>query len=491
MNRRRRTTVGLIAALVLVFLAIGLVRTAGMRSHQVAPAYPAPVVLDAAAAAERLAALIRVPTVSWGDASKRDAGAFDRIVQLLDDSFPRVHAQLTREVIARWSLLYEWRGQRLDLPPIILTSHLDVVPADPATVAQWTHAPFDGAIADGSVWGRGAIDDKSGVAGLLEAADALLASGFAPTRTVYFAFGHNEEGGGDPSGAAALAAALAARGVSNAWLMDEGGLIYDQVQGVRQPVAFVGVAEKAVMTLEIAAGAAGGHAGMPPAESAIGILARALDRLEQSPMPARLDGAAQAMFLTLAPDMTFPMRAAFANLGIARPLVLRMLSAKPQTNALIRTTTALTMLEGSPKANVLATRARAVASIRLLPGDTPESVESHVRRVVNDERITLTALELPTQASRVSAANTPEFATLSSAIRAVYPNVLVAPYLTVAATDAREYRAVASQTYRFLPVYQDGALESIHGINEHIRIDAYERAIRVYATLMRELAGPR
>jgi carboxypeptidase PM20D1 len=187
--------------------------------------------------------------------------------------------------------------------------------------------------------------------------------------------------------------------------------------------------------------------------------------------------------------MTFAMRAAFANLAVTRPLVLRLLATKPQTNALIRTTTALTMLEGSPKANVLATRARAVANFRLLPGDTPEAVELHVRHVVDDPRIQLTRLGAPTLASAVSASNTVEFAELSGAIRAVYPNALVAPFLTIAATDARQYDAVAPQTYRFLPVYQDGALESIHGINEHIRIDAYEKAIRVYATIIRELAG--
>ena len=206
-------------------------------------------------------------------------------------------------------------------------------------------------------------------------------------------------------------------------------------------------------------------------------------------MPARLDGAAQAMFLTLAPHMAFPMRAAFANLWVTRPLVLRLLAGNPQTNALIRTTTALTMLEGSPKANVLATRARAVANFRLLPGDTPDLVLSHVRRVVNDARIEVTPLGGSTMASAVSASDTPEFAALSRAIRAVYPNALVAPFLTIAATDSRAYGGVASHTYRFLPVYQDGALDMIHGINEHVRIDAYEKAIRVYATLIRELAG--
>jgi len=488
MGMRRRNTVWFAVVVVVGLSAAASVRALLLRSVQVAPARQASVTVDATAAAGRLGALVRAPTVSWGETARRDPVAFDRLSTILTESFPNVHRVLSREAIARWSLLYTWRGSRPDLPPIVLTSHLDVVPVEPGTESRWTHPPFEGVVADGSVWGRGTIDDKSGVGGLLEAAEALIAAGFVPARTIYFAFGHNEEGGGDPSGAAQLAATLAGRGVHDAWLLDEGGLIYDQLLGVRQPVAFVGIAEKEVAALELVAHSAGGHAAMPPTPTAVGLLAEAIDRLERHPMPARLDGPTRQMFDTLAPEMSFGMKLAFANLWLTRPIMLRVASARAQTNALIRTTEAPTMISASPKINVLAAEARAFVNVRLLPGDTPEMVERHTRDVVGDDRVDVRLVGSSGTPSRASATNTPEFAALEASIRAVYPHALVAPYLTIAATDAREYAAVAPNTYRFLPIYQHGALEMIHGTDEHVTIEAYERAIRVYATLIEQLA---
>ena len=489
MRRRLIKTVGLLALLVLFVLGLSITRAARLRSVQVAPGAPAPIVVDPGGAASRLAALLRLPTVSWDDPSKRETAAFDGLDQVLAESFPGVHRMLTLETVARWSRLYTWRGIRPDLPPIILTSHLDVVPVEPGTEARWTHPPFSGVIADGSIWGRGALDDKSGVAGLLEAAELLIGTGFAPARTIYFAFGHNEEGGGDASGAGQIARVLASRGVRDAWLMGEGGLIYDQVIGIHWPVALVGIAEKASMTVELVAHSEGGHASMPPAPTAVGILARAIDRLEHQQMPARLDGATRQMFEGLAPEMPFGLKLAFANLWLTKPLLLQFATSKPQTNAIVRTTTAPTMLSASPKVNVLASEAHAFVNFRLLPGDSAADIEAHVRSVVDDPRIDIRVAGRPPAQLRVAATDTPDCAALSAAVRAVYPDVIVAPYLTIAATDAREYGAVAPNTYRFLPIYQHGALEMIHGTDEHVQIDAYEKAIRVYATLIMKLAG--
>lgn len=472
----------------------------GLESRQVPPGTPAPILIDALAAAERLAGAIRFPTVSIlvgspgsagsvGDAAGRDTAAFFGLHQYLLDTFPNVSRVLTREAVANFSLLYTWRGTNAALPPVVLLSHLDVVPAE---AGGWTHGPFSGDIADGRIWGRGTIDDKSGVLGLLEAVEALIASGFIPVRTIYLAFGHNEEGSTDPSGARAIARELAARGVRDAWLLDEGGLIYDGVAGVARPVAFVGITEKTPINVELHVRAAGGHASMPPRETAVGTLARAIDKIEGTPMPARLDGAAREMFQTLAPEMVLPKRFAFANLWFMQPEVLRQLASKPETNAIIRTTIAATQIEGSPRANMLATDARAVLNIRLLPGDSVNAVLAHLHKVIGDPRVEIVGAGPPDPyrpATPIARIDTPEFAALARAIRAVYPDVLVSPYLTMAATDARHYSDVAPNAYRFLPIFQDGALETVHGVNEHVRIDAYEKAIRVYATVMRELAG--
>ena len=473
----------------LAVILVGTLRTIGLRTRQPAPGTPAAITVDPRAAAERLAGAIRFPTISWGDASKRDSNAFLGLHAYLAEQFPAVARSLSRETIATYSLLYTWPGRRGDLPPVILLAHLDVVPAD-LSGRQWTQPPFGGAVADGSVWGRGAIDDKSGVLGLLEAVEALVAAGFTPERTVYLAFGHNEEDGGDASGAAAIAQHLAGRGIHDAWLLDEGGLILDGVPGVTRPVAFVGITEKVPVNIELRVEAAGGHASMPPAETAVGILGRALDRLEQRPMPARLDGAVRETFMTLAPEMTLPMRVLFANLWLTRPVILRRLAAQPRTNATFRTTMAPTMLEASPKANVLAVAARAVVNVRLLPGDTVDTVTRHMRSAIDDGRVTIAVLTGEAgNAPPISPTQTGEFARLGSAIRSVYPNALVAPLLTIGATDSRFYTSIAPLTYRLLPIHFADALEVMHGVDERVPIDAYANAIRTYATIIKEMAA--
>jgi carboxypeptidase PM20D1 len=472
-----------------VVIGVGTVRTVRLRSVQPAPGSPAAIAFDPDAAAERLGGAIRFPTVSWGDASKRDTTAFLDLHAYLHDQFPGISRVLRREAIATYSLLYTWPGRRADLPPVILVAHLDVVPVE-SSGRPWTQPPFSGALANGSVWGRGAIDDKSGVLGLLEAIEALLAAGFTPERTVYLAFGHNEEDGGDASGAAAIAQHLADRGVHDAWLLDEGGVIYDRVPGVRQPVAFIGITEKDPVIFELRVAGAGGHASMPHSETATGLLGRALDRLEQRPMPSRLDGAARAMFMTLAPEMTIPMRAVFANLWLTRPMVLRRFAMTPETNATIRTTMASTMLQASQKANVLPTSAHAIVNVRLLPGDTTDTVTRHMQSVIDDGRVQIRVLAGgDRKPPPVSPTATPEFARLGSAIRSIYPDVLVAPVLTVAATDSRHFVKIAPHMYRFLPIHFDGAFETVHGVDEHVRVDAYANAIRIYATIVKDLAG--
>jgi carboxypeptidase PM20D1 len=207
-------------------------------------------------------------------------------------------------------------------------------------------------------------------------------------------------------------------------------------------------------------------------------------------MRPRFAGAARETFTTLAPEMSLPMRVLFANLWLTRPLIVRRFAAEPRTNALLRTTIAPTMLEASPKANVLATSARAIVNVRLLPEDAVDSVMRHMRSAIDDDRVTVTvpAGEAGT-APPISPTETGEFARLGSAIRSVYPDVLVAPLLTVGATDSRFYTAIAPRAYRFLPVHFSDALDVIHGIDERIPVDAYANAIRTYATIIKEMAG--
>jgi carboxypeptidase PM20D1 len=450
------------------------------------PAMPAPDVVVPAGAADRLSGAIRIRTISPEEPSAFDADAFERFHGYLESAFPRVHAQLRREIVGTHSLLYTWQGTDPTANPILLIGHMDVVPIEPGTEDKWTHDPFGGAIVDGFIWGRGAIDNKSAVLGTLEAVEMLLAENFRPARTVYLAYGHDEEIGG-VAGARQIAALLKTRGVKLELVLDEGGVIGDGVLGgVQDPVALVGIAEKGFATIELTARVAGGHSSMPPAQSAVGIVSAAVARLEQNPMPARLEGPTRQMFDQVGPQFPPVQRALFANLWLTRAAVVRRLAKNPATNAMVRTTTAPTIFQAGSKDNVLPSYARALINFRILPGDSVTSVVEHVRRVVDHDRVEIKQSgRFFAEPSPVSRTDSNAFRTLERTIRSIVPNAIVAPYLVVVVTDARYYADISENIFRFLPLRLTSRdLERMHGIDERVGVPEYEMAIRTYRQLL-------
>ncbi|HET8622212.1 MAG TPA: M20/M25/M40 family metallo-hydrolase [Gemmatimonadales bacterium] len=478
----------LLAGLAVVALAaIVLLRTARLQSRQVTPPPPRPIVFDTAAAASRLAEAIRVRTISREDGPAADS-VFARLHATLAAAFPRTHVALSRERMGG-SLLFTWPGTDPSRPPIILTGHLDVVPIDPASESRWTHPAFAGVVADGFIWGRGAIDDKGSVLAILEAIEALLVEGFAPARSVYLAFGHDEEISG-LAGAKRLAAALAARGVRADWVLDEGGAITQGlVPGVSAPVAVVGIAEKGYVDVELVATDVGGHSSTPPAHTAIGRLARAINRIEERPFPARAAGATRALLEHAAPEMSLPYRIAFANLWLFQRPVLARFAEDQRSAAAVRTTTAVTVVSGGTKANVLPTEARAVVNFRTLPGDSAVAVIEAVRRAVDDSAVAVRALHEPSEASAVSSPDSEGYRAVAAAIRQTFPGTVVAPYLVIGATDARHYAGLTSTMLRFAPGFEtDTTPPRAHGTDERVGVGEHAQAIRFYAQLIRDAA---
>jgi carboxypeptidase PM20D1 len=458
-------------------------------AHAFLPLAPVFEVADGAAA--RLAGAVRIRTISSEDPGTLDAGAFRELHAYLESAFPRVHARLRRETVAAHSLLYTWPGSDPSLKPMLLLGHLDVVPVESGSESAWRHGPFSGDIAEGFIWGRGAIDNKSTVVGTLEAVETLLGEGFQPARTVYLAFGHDEETGG-AAGAAEIAALLGRRGIRLEMVLDEGGVIGDGLlPGVSGPVALVGIAEKGFVSVELSVRAPGGHSSLPPRQTAAGIVSAAVARLEASPMPARLTGPTEQLFDTIGPRMPFVPRTLFANLWLARTLVLAKLEASPTTNAMVRTTTAVTLLQAGTKDNVLPSHARAVVNFRLLPGDSVAGVLAHVRSVVDDARVEVrTGGRFTAEPSAVSSTESGAFHALERSIRGVTPDAVVAPYLVVVVTDARHYAGLTDNVFRFLPIRVGPRdLERMHGIDERIGIEVYEDAIRTYRELIVEVAS--
>ncbi len=477
----KRVGVGLLLAVV-VLAAVLLVRTVLLPPPPEPGTPPDPPAIEIDAAAERLAQAIRIETISRGREEPVPAADFLQLHQLLQRSFPEVHRTLEREVIGDYSLLYTWRGTDPEAAPIGLLAHLDVVPVP--NPDAWQQPAFSGNIADGFIWGRGSLDDKGSVLAILEAAEYLLASGFEPTRTVYLAFGHDEEIGGT-RGAKAIAETLAARGVKLDFVLDEGSVVIQgAMPGLAQPLALIGVAEKGYATLQLTAEADGGHSSMPPRDGVIARLARALDRLEHHQMPARLEPPVDAMLTTLAPYMPFGMRLALANQWLFRPILVKIFAGAHNTNALIRTTTALTIAHSGIKENVLPQTGRAVINFRILPGDTAASVVEHVRAVIDDPNVGVDVLEAH-DPMPVSSTETAGYRAITAATAAAFPTAAIAPGLVIATTDSHHYAEVARDLYRFEPVHMmPEDLARLHGVDERIGVEQYRQMITFYVRLL-------
>jgi len=481
----------IVAALAMVAI-VAIVNTARFVSKQ-PPGEPAvQIAVDAEAAAQHLAGAVRFQTVSFEEAAKVDHAAFEALHGYLEQAYPAVHATLTREVVNRSSLLYTWRGRESTLDPMVLMGHLDVVPVVPGTEAQWSHPPFAGDIADGYVWGRGAVDDKSSVIAVLEAVEKLAGEGYQPRRTIYLAFGHDEEVGG-PAGAAKIADALATRGVTHfAFVTDEGGAVgQGLVPGIEKPTALIGIAEKGYLNLRLTVAGEGGHSSTPPAETNVGILSRAVARLEATPFPARLDGAARDMFDYLGPEMSYGPKLAFANLWLLRPLVERQMLANPQSAALLRTTTAPTMLSAGVKANVLAPEATAVVNFRIKPGETMETVTGFARQVIGDERVKIERFGDGKDPSPVSDTSAPAFRMMAKTIRQVLSgDIVITPMLVVGGTDAKYYSQRSPNVFRFLPaVITQEDFRRFHGTNERLAVDSLATSVKYFYQLVKNVDG--
>jgi len=481
----------LLAVAAIVILAGVLafhVITHGSRQLQVAAVPRATV--DNEGAAARLAEAIRFRTISNFDNPDSDTEALRGLQAHIQKSFPAFHATARREVIAGYSLLYSWEGSDPKAPPIALLAHQDVVPVAPGTEKDWLKPPYDGVIADGFIWGRGSWDDKGNLYSILEAAEAMAKAGFRPKRTIYFAFGHDEEVAGT-RGARAIAATLASRGVRLDFVIDEGLLITEGImKGLDKPAALIGVAEKGYVTLALTAHATPGHSSMPPHDTAIGMMSAALTRLEEHRLPMRVDGAVSEMFDALAPEMAGFNRVVLSNLWLFKPLVLREFEKSGPTEALTRTTTALTIFNAGDKDNVLPGIASASVNFRLMPGDSQASVIDHVRRTIHDDRISIEPFPGNAEPTPVSSTTSPSYQVLNRTIREIFPDVVVAPGLMLAGTDSRHYAGIADSIFRFSPVRADSNdLKRFHGTNERLSIEGYADMIRFYRRLIENSAG--
>ena len=442
------------------------------------------LLLDEPKAIRNLSRSIQFQTISHPDYEKFDYEEFQRFLSWLETEYFQVFKNLEKRYLGK-TLLLKWQGKATDLNPILLTGHYDVVPVRPDADSIWQESPFSGKIDGDYVWGRGTLDDKSGVIAILEAVDYLLAQDFKPNRTIYLSFGHDEEIGGR-RGAGKVAQFLIDQGIELEWTLDEGSfLLKDIIPGIDKPVAVINVAEKGSLTIEVIGKSQGGHSSMPSSNSAVGYLAEALLKLEDNPIPGKLEGISLGLFDEVSKQMPFHYKILFANLWLFEPVINSFLSNSPTMNAVIRTTTAPTMLSASNRINVLASEAIGTVNFRLHPRDNPESIMNFVNNLIGNDNIEVKKLSAGTLASSVSDWNAKGYKVISHSIRSVYGDIIVAPGLMVGGSDSKHYGKAAKNSYRFNPFpLSANELSGLHGIDERIKKDDFLNGIRSYAKII-------
>jgi carboxypeptidase PM20D1 len=436
------------------------------------------------AAVEALRALIRIPTVSDWDPAREDRSAFEALLSALRARFPRLHAECEVERISGDALLVRWPGRTREAP-VVLMAHLDVVPVDDPSA--WTHPPFSAELADGHVWGRGALDCKGSLVATCQAVEDLIGRGVAPGRDVWLSFGCNEE----VSGRAAkdAVAILRERGVEPWFVIDEGGAIVQGVlPGVDAPMAVIGVSEKGTVDLELTARGDGGHASAPRRMGATSRLARAILRLERKPFPSHLPDATVDMLERAGAHARMPYAAVFGNARRLRPVLSRALPRLGhETAALTRTTVAVTQLAGSPGANVIAATARAHVNLRVMVGESVDGAIERIRRTVKDPHVEVTLVS-GDEPSPVSPTDDTAYALLETTVAEVFPGTVVVPYVMLAATDSRHFHRVWPRVYRFTPFRMtDAQRASIHGVDERIGVADLLDGVEWYRRLIEQL----
>ncbi|HAI76856.1 MAG TPA: hypothetical protein DCM08_11465 [Microscillaceae bacterium] len=478
--------------IVLLLAAMLLFNTLRQTSKQLGQVKTNKATVDKDLVVNHLGGALRHKTISNNLNQMYDLGKnFTAFHQYLDSIYPNLTAKLTKETFAKYSLLYTWKGKNTALKPVLLLAHQDVVPVDGTSEKDWEFDAFSGTVANGYVLGRGALDDKTSLIGIMEAVEMLVKNGFQPERTIYLAFGHDEEVGG--LGAQTIVEALQARKIELEMVVDEGGLISKgSIPGIQQEVALIGTAEKGYCSVELTVKGEGGHSSMPPPQTAVGVLSAAIQRLEANQMPARIAGATRQMLDFIAADAPFFLRLLFSNLWISEPLLRSQFVKSNSGNAALRTTTAATVFNAGIKDNVIPTQAKAVVNFRIIPGETIEDVLAHVKRTINDPRIAVaqSKSQMGQNPSPVSPTDHPSFQTLHQSIREVFPDVLVAPYLVVGATDSRRFIPICKNIYRFMPIrIASEDLKRVHGTNERVKVDCVVESVQFYARLIENLNG--
>lgn len=480
-----KKTLLLLLGLFLIFLAYLVFNTINFKSTQVS-FKPIDILEISPTSMDNFSKALRIKTVSYENKEDFDSIQFKNFSSFLRTTYPLADSILEIKTFNSYSFLYKWEGLDPTLKPIILMAHLDVVPVIEENLSDWKHNPFGGEIVNDTIWGRGTIDDKVGVIGIMESVELLLKSSFFPKRSIYISFGHDEELGGI-DGAKTIASYMKEEGVEAEFILDEGGsIVQNMIPGIEKDVALIGVAEKGFISLELSIKLEGGHSSMPEKETAIDVLSNAIIKLKHNPFPAIITAPMEGFIENLGPEMPFINRFVFANKSIFKSVISEIFEESASGNALVRTTTSPTIFNSGVKDNIIPQSASATINFRIVPETTIETVVERVKQIIKDDRITITYGEFISEPSKVSSTSSFGYKTINRTISEIFPAALVSPYLVVGGTDSRHFNAISDNIYRFSTIkLNNGNIKSFHGLNERLPLSDFENSIRFYHQLIK------
>lgn len=469
-----------VGAAIGAFLLFMIIRTICIRPKKIATSQKQKIDINKDKIAKDLSEAIQIPTVSMVEEYVGQDKPFKDFHAFLKKTFPIIHEKAELTVINGYSLVYRFKGTDETLLPACFLAHQDVVPAPEA---GWEYPPFSGKITDdGYIYGRGALDMKNHMIALLEAMETLLKNGQTFERDIYFCFGHDEEPGTSFEGAPKIVEYFIEKGIRFEFVLDEGGIVLDgKMLGVNKLLAMIGICEKGNSDFELIVRHTGGHASNPKRKTAVGMLAKALVKLQKHPMKTKWTSVTKDTFKAITPYAKGPLKFVLANRDIFSPLVKKILTvADSMTNALVRTTFAPTMIWGAEARNSLPNEVKVNVNTRIMTGETDKDVIKHFKKVCGKKVEVVTAAYTPP--TPVSDITSHGYKMLEQTISEMYDNTVAIPYMFIAASDARFYSPVSDNVFRFAPfINGKDAQPRIHGLNERIIVDAMEEATQFFA----------
>ena len=430
----------------------------------------------------KLGEMLKIPTISYPNKEEVDFSKYQEYIELTKKLYPTVFEKCEFTQTKEYAIKLKLKGLSSDNPNVLM-AHYDVVPV----TEGWQHDPFLGEVIDGYLYGRGSIDTKCTMACALSALEVALKDNYVPKNDLYLCFGSNEEIYGDSQ--VKIVEQLKQEGVKPALVFDEGGgVINNAFPGVKKDTAFLGVVEKGMVNVKLSIDGNGGHSSTPKRNGPAIRLANALVKLEKNHMKPQYTKTVKEMLNIMGRHSSFGLKIVFANMWLFKGLVKKLFTIlSADTNALLTSTFAFTILNGGNQTNIIPNHVEANINVRIAPFNTPDEVVEHIKKVINDDSIVITTSDINKMYGECDF-TLPGYEIIKETTIETYPNTVVAPFIMLGGTDARHYNEISDCVIRFSPIkLTNEDRKGIHGLDEKIKVETLEKCLEFYQRLLTKI----